>query len=154
MRKQIDGTYVARRILGLFMVVGIVGLAYFFSSQNGPQSQGISRTIVRTILQFLGIPDSYKNLKAWNFVVRKIAHFTIYFLLGCGLSLMICGSGKPRKEIVICTVIGCVFAAIDEFHQSFTGRTDSVWDVMLDTCGVATGCALVVWAMTKWGKRK
>lgn len=153
MRKQIDGTRVARRIFGLLIVVGIVGLAYFFSSQNGPQSHGISRTIVRAFLQLLGIPDSYQNMKAWNFVIRKIAHFTIYFLLGCGLALIICGNGKPRKEIAICAAIGCVFAAMDEFHQSFTGRTDSVWDVMLDTCGVAAGSAAVMWALRKWANR-
>lgn len=154
MRKRSDGAHLPRRVLGLLLVVGIVGLAYFFSSQSGPQSLGVSRTIVRSILQLLGIPETYGNVKAWDFVIRKAAHFTIYFLLGCGIALMVCGNGSRGKEIALCTAIGCVLAALDEFHQSFTGRTDSVWDVMLDTCGVAAGSAFTSWVLGKWANKE
>ncbi len=54
--------------------------------------------------------------------------------------------GKPLLTRILLSVLWCaLFAASDEFHQLFViGRYSSPLDVLLDTCGSATGIMFIV----------
>lgn len=82
----------------------------------------------------------------WDFILRKAAHmaeFAILFVLvwrafrmhGVAVSMSL-ASG---------VVIALVYAASDEYHQSFvSGRTASVRDVLFDLAGIFIAVAVVV----------
>ena len=81
-----------------------------------------------------------------NHLVRKAAHFTIYFLLGCFVSGWSSGfRWSAAKWIPVSTAFCACYAAGDEFHQSFTVmRAPSIYDVLLDTVGSLTGALVVL----------
>ena len=90
-------------------------------------------------MEFFGIEITAESVKTGNFLIRKAAHFTVYFVLGLGLT----GAFHFQKKVpawIPSLLLGAGFAATDEFHQSFTGRTAMVEDAVLDSCGVAAGC--------------
>lgn len=100
-----------------------------------------------------GIEITAESVKTGNFLIRKAAHFTLYFVLGLGLT----GAFHFQKKVpawIPSLLLGAGFAATDEFHQSFTGRTAMVEDVVLDSCGVAAGCAAAYFFRRCWEKRR
>ena len=132
-----------KRIAITFLIVAagcVVGM-FYFSNQNGDRSNGISEDIVLHILNLLSIsPDSsIKVMDLANFVIRKLAHFSEYTVLGIGL----CGLMRvlvKRYWGIAAIVLGAVLASLDEFHQLFIpGRSAMVSDVVIDTCGVVVG---------------
>lgn len=132
-----------KRIAITFLIVaaGCVLGMFYFSNQNGDTSHGLSYDIVLHILKWLSIdPDeTITAMDLCDFVVRKIAHFTEYTVLGIGL----CGLMRvlvKRYWGITAIVLGAVLASLDEFHQLFIpGRSAMVSDVVIDTCGVVVG---------------
>lgn len=132
-----------KRIAITFLIVaaGCVLGMFYFSNQNGDRSNGISEDIVLHILNLLSVsPDSsIKVMDLANFVIRKLAHFTEYTVLGIGL----CGLMRvlvKRYWGLTAIVLGAVLASLDEFHQLFIpGRSAMVSDVVIDSCGVVVG---------------
>ena len=82
--------------------------------------------------------------------VRKLAHFTEYFVLGAEWKLY--SRIAEKKRIWLC---GLLTAVIDECLQFFSpGRAPAVKDVLIDTAGFLCGC-LLIWAVfTLCRKRK
>ncbi len=76
-------------------------------------------------------------------VVRKCAHLAEYAILAALLSRAFCQSKlRVGRALAIGFVLATVFAALDEFHQSFVAsRTASAWDVMIDCLGAFIGLA-------------
>lgn len=111
----------------------------------------LSMGIVERGLKLLSIDASAENLKIANFLIRKTAHFILYFLLGCGLCGLLNVSGRMNRRLapMLAIFLGAAFAATDEFYQSFTERTASVKDVLLDTCGVVLGALLISFLLSK-----
>ena len=77
--------------------------------------------------------------------VRKAAHFTEYTGLGLLLTLSLCRyeffAGRRRWRLVL---LGFLIACMDEGIQYFTpGRDCNSMDVLLDTCGVLFGVAVL-----------
>ena len=76
------------RIIMTIALICTLFTIYRFSSQNGTQSKGISTKVSRFILNF---SNTYKEANAkeqrrmldrTNAIIRKIAQFSIYTLLG------------------------------------------------------------------------
>jgi len=123
-----------------------------FSGQNGSQSDALSKGLAAWVLSLLPLDITAKNLKLLNLVLRKMAHFGLYFLLGLGLTGTVVRRKRVPAVLVVIT-LGGLFALSDEFHQSFSpGRSPSGWDVALDTCGVAAGWAVLT--ILQWWKEK
>ncbi|MCX6379305.1 MAG: VanZ family protein [Armatimonadetes bacterium] len=84
-----------------------------------------------------------------NFVFRKTAHITEYFVLTLW-AFRALQYGKPRitlKNIAMGMVIAVLYACTDEIHQAFVPhRSSSFNDVMIDSIGTALACGIVlVW---------
>ena len=53
-------------------------------------------------------------------------------------------SGAPGRRLLVAWLLAALYAASDEWHQSFVpGHSPAVTDVVIDTCGALTG--LLVW---------
>lgn len=101
-------------------------LIFCFSSDNAEESTEKSNFFVE-ILENIPI-DIRDDL---SFIVRKIAHFTIYAVLGFLVSGVF--SGKQKfYTLSVCFLYACT----DEIHQYFVaGRSCRFQDVMIDTTG-------------------
>lgn len=76
-----------------------------------------------------------------QFVVRKGAHLTEYAILAALLSRAFRqNQARVGGTLVVSFLIAGVYAAFDEFHQSFVAsRTSSPRDVLIDCAGALVG---------------
>ena len=91
-------------------------------------------------------------------IVRKLAHFSEYALLGFSLMLHIAQIQKKtavRLPVLWAWGIGTLYAASDEFHQGFVaGRGPSIVDVTIDSAGVIAGVLFLAWILLCKTKKK
>lgn len=142
--------------VSLIPVVLIMVMIFCFSAQSGAESGQMSGRITRWVvgifvqdLEDMPAAEQEELLYWAGFAIRKGAHFSEYALLGFFLMLHIRQIGK-RTVVKLPWLwawgIGTLYAASDEFHQSFVGgRGPAVTDVCIDSCGVAAGVALLCW---------
>ena len=140
-------------LLAVIISIGIMVLIVCFSSQHSMESNNLSKGIAGRILTLLQevLPDL--TLDELNLFLRKLAHFTLYFILGCSLTGVF---GRQRRvpPVLAAILAGACFAASDELHQMFSdGRSASAWDVLLDTCGVTAGSLLTYGIVRQCRKR-
>ena len=86
-------------------------------------------------------------------LVRKLAHFAGFGLMGVWLALFITMRGRVRlQSIVNCLFFGLSVAVLDETLQLLSDRGSQVSDVLLDFAGATSGIfvALVLrWAILR-----
>lgn len=130
------------------------GLFIFSQSlNNGETSGAMSGSVTAFLLQFFPIGEELLHT-----LIRKGAHFAEYFVLGTLLSNMFRAYGLfPRKWDLTAPLLGCFWAILDEFIQTFVpDRAGMVADVLLDSAGVFCGTLVVfaVWYFKKKSKEK
>lgn len=117
-------------------------MIFCFSAQDAIESSKVSDGLLYRILIFLNINTQSSTLEFLGMLIRKIAHFSVYALLGC-LSYMLCRIGYGINEkisLVRAVFISFLYALTDEIHQIFVpGRTGRIFDVMIDTSGALCG---------------
>lgn len=137
--------------LAIGVSIGVVILISSFSAQTRAESNELSKSIAERILAMVQTVYPNITLGELNHFLRKLAHFTLYFILGCSLTGVF---GRQRRipPAMAAFLMGASFAALDEAHQFFSdGRAASVQDIILDSCGVAAGiiliriCAKLIW---------
>jgi VanZ family protein len=85
------------------------------------------------IFGFSSIPSLGTGLGTWDLVLRKLAHFGEYAVLG--LLLARAGGSTP-----LAAAAGIAYAGTDELHQHFVpGRHAAFRDVAVDAAGVLAG---------------
>ena len=86
-------------------------------------------------------PQNKVPVNIFSFLIRKTAHFTEFFLLGIEIMLVRITAKKPMIFTMLFIMLSA--AVIDESIQIFSGRTDSVKDILLDFAGAVCGMAAV-----------
>ena len=132
----------------VFIVLIII---FNFSNQNGEKSEGLSQNIARKIAGILELDDDLTDEEAEGLIgkidhiIRKLAHFCIYTLLGIVLMLFLSTTNLTnKKRILIAMVFGLLYATSDEIHQVFiSDRIARISDVLIDTLGVMFGIFIV-----------
>jgi VanZ family protein len=90
------------------------------------------------IFTLSSIPSLDSGLGTWDLVLRKLAHFAEYAILGALLL-------RALRREPLAVLLGSAYALTDEVHQAFvTGRQGSPLDWALDTAGVILGVVLFV----------
>ena len=95
-------------------------------------------------------------LGAINHVVRKGGHFCEFALLACTFVLHLLVLKKKEKYLLFAPIIlSALYAATDELHQLFIpGRSCQLSDVLLDSCGAATGSVFFAIFMVLYSHHK
>lgn len=136
------------RFIFFILTIATFITIFIFSNQNGEESGETSRGFTKIIIEVLPIAkDLDEGRKAElienaQTVVRKLAHFSIYTVLGINLMGFIntYDKLKQKDKILITILVGSIYAVSDEFHQMFSGgRTPAVGDVCIDALGVLFG---------------
>jgi len=143
------------RIILIISLIGVFSVIFGFSSQDAEKSGGISEKIIQILTKNIKtiqeMPELEKEeiLSRIESIIRKIAHFSIYTVVG--LLLMALASTYNIDEmsrISISLITGLLYASSDEIHQCFTpGRGPMITDVIIDTMGILFGILLVMVCM-------
>lgn len=130
-----------KKIVSWLLVIIWLLVIFFFSSQNGESSSGLSNGFLAMIENITKLP---LNNDAFRFIIRKVAHFTEYLILGVFvLNLINCYRNLTKKEIILGIFFCFIYAVTDEFHQMFVGgRSPQSVDVLIDTTGSIVGSLL------------
>lgn len=94
----------------------------------------------------MGLECNDRTIEIINPVIRKVAHFSVYMLLGF-LTMCTCETFKWQKvyKFDFSTMFAFVFACSDELHQRLVpGRSGEFADVCLDTVGAMLGVLIVL----------
>jgi VanZ family protein len=120
----------------------VAWMALIFVGSTDSFSSGQTSRIIGPLLRWLfpGLTEPTVDLVV--FLVRKTAHVSEYAVLA-GLwwralrrPVQRAAGSWSWRAAGLAVLISALWAATDEFHQSFTAtRTASVWDVLLDTAG-------------------
>lgn len=125
----------------------ILWIIVIFTASSNIGSMANTSRIIRPLLLWL-IPDiSEVSLTVVHGYIRKLAHFTFYFILGITAARAFFFTSKTRLRrfwFPAALLLVVIIAALDETNQSFlASRTSSIYDVLLDTAGGLT--ALAIW---------
>lgn len=123
---------------------------FSFSAQPATESSELSGRITGFLSGLLG-EDLAQHLQWLEFLVRKMAHFSEYGLLGVLAGGLLLAYGHPPRRQWI-ALAGCaVYAVSDELHQMFVpGRSPGVRDVCIDSAGACVGILFVTAAVLLW----
>lgn len=130
-------------------VIAVAVAIFLFSAQDAQESTNVSHGLIEQLYigytNLFGLPCSSGDLVQasllWDHLIRKLAHFFIYTLLGFSLCNAMNQTVSKRKNVFgISLLSGCLYAISDEIHQSFVpGRSCQLSDMLLDSCGVVFG---------------
>ena len=134
--------------LKLILVILWMIVIFSFSNQKANDSSKLSDGL---ILKTVRIIEKITNkeysdeeiLEKFVRPVRKLAHFTIYLILGVLVYLYIKEFNISNKFII--SLLICILYAIsDEIHQLFiVGRSGKILDVLIDSLGSLTGIFII-----------
>jgi hypothetical protein len=110
--------------------LAMMALIFFASGTSGPE------------MPSFGILD---------LLVKKGGHMLGYGLLATAYLRGLTAAAKAgRGAVLLAVVMAVIYAATDEFHQSFIpGRNPSAADVGIDTIGAVLGAAASAWIHAK-----
>ncbi len=119
-----------KKNINLILVIIWMILIFIMSSFNGNDSSMQSNFIVNIISNIFNI----KNIELLSLIVRKLAHFSEYFILGILLCRYI---NDINKLSSLTLLIGTIYALSDEVHQIYVpGRSFAIRDILIDTLGI------------------
>mgnify|MGYP004566601119 FL=1 len=122
--------------ISLLLVILWMIFIFIMSSFDATSSSNQSNFIVDIITSIINI----KDIGLLSFIIRKLAHFTEYFILGI---LVINFITRYDKKIIIAILLCIIYATSDEIHQIFVpGRSCQITDIMIDSLGSIMGIYL------------
>ncbi len=143
------------------LVLAVAAMIFYFSSQNGEESEKTSTGLAVFVLRLL-VPgfdgmssaEQAAYFDGLTFFVRKAAHFTEFAMLGASLRLLFHALAL-RRATWIAWGAGTLYACTDELHQVFVdGRGPMLQDVCIDSAGVLAAALLVTLLLRRYGRRK
>lgn len=145
---------ILRAILIILLIVTFY-VIFGFSSQDGEKSSSLSKEITvevtKNIQSIQKLEKSKKEevLSEIEHIIRKLAHFSLYTLVGILLmSLMSTYKLTNIKRIGISMGLGVLYAISDEIHQYFIPeRTALIGDIFIDSSGVVVGICIIIAGM-------
>lgn len=134
-----------KNILNLIIVITWMLLIFIMSSFDATDSSNQSNFIVNIISNILNI----ENARLLSLIIRKLAHFTEYLILGF-LTINMLNKNDISRKYLISILICIIYATSDEIHQIFVpGRAYQTRDILIDSIGSITGVYLYKLINTK-----
>ena len=143
-----------RIALAALMLLFIWGHSMMPASVSGRESEWV-RELLEPLLALLQRGFFHLGLELEpSTLVRKLAHFTIFAVLGFLCFAAFSVDLPPRRAFPAALTLGAVRAVLDEVHQSFVpGRSCELRDMGIDGAGVLLGAAFLL-LILYWIQRK
>jgi VanZ family protein len=136
-----------------YWMPAIVWMAIIFLGSTDMLSAEHTSRFLIPFLRWFDPQISLAALDQIQFAIRKLGHLTEYAILAMLLWRALRGGIRWQMKMsilfLVAVLASAIFAASDEFHQSFVpSRTGSPNDVMIDICGALAGLA-VCWMFAR-----
>ena len=133
---------------------------FVLSAQDNTSTNILSRKVTERIAKVIFFDYDTISMTTQNEIiiglnkfVRKLAHFTMYFMLGFYLFFgTLVFNFRNRFRFLIAAGICIAYAISDELHQLFvSGRTGQIRDVIIDSSGAFLGiiCCFALFAVVE-----
>ena len=123
--------------ISLILVIIWMIVIFIMSSFNADASSNQSNFIVDIISNLFNI----NNIELLSIIVRKLAHFTDYLILGILLGNCFI---NYHKNMYYSIIVFMIYAISDEVHQIFVpGRSFQVRDIIIDILGGLIGLIII-----------
>ncbi|CAG0957093.1 MAG: VanZ like family protein [Candidatus Methanoperedens nitroreducens] len=140
----------------VFLILSVLYavLIFYFSSISSSDAESISGFLdiefIRNIFRYLSSSD-FNFLLSPFYIFYKQPDKLVHLILYAGFGILLCytlknspNSTLHKHALLFAIIIGTVYGASDEFHQSFVpGRTASLWDLAADSTGVIMAQAVI-----------
>lgn len=128
-------------------------LAVFISS-NLPRELGPIKAFSSDVYEY-----AVENPMIIEFLLRKIAHVTAFFVITIVIFLLLREYTKKRSYSVGgAFVLASIIAVLDEYHQTFVeGRHGTLIDVLINMVGIVIATCLILFSFfltSKWINKK
>jgi VanZ family protein len=134
-----------KKIIKVLLILIVMVTIFMFSNDDSEVSTRKSDRLIIKVSEFvlnreLSNKEKSEYLDRYFVIVRKTAHFTLYFLLGLTFVSFLKEFDLTNKKLILYTVIFVfLYACSDECHQLFiSGRSGEILDVLIDTLGGVT----------------
>jgi len=124
----------------------LVAAGIFFSSALSGEVSGFASNTITVFAQRLS-PFNDESVGIIHFLVRKGAHFFVYFLLSFCITHSLKYYIQKKKLFFSAWGIASFYGVTDELHQYFVPeRVMSLTDMLIDSAGAFLGALVVlVW---------
>ena len=160
MKQVQDGAKSDKVKIHIIITLAVMVFIFLHSAMNGDISGGESSYFARIFASITGL-----SFQTAHIIVRKVAHFTEFTVLGVCLAVnfndyksqneLIKVEKAPAKKVLLrhpllaAWIAGTLYAGTDEFHQLFVeGRSCELRDACIDSAGVAFG--IVIFAIDRF----
>lgn len=125
----------------------IIWMALIFFASTGEFSASNTNILIQPLLRWLFPHITDERIAVFHLLLRKCGHFIEYAILAWLASRAFTASSHAtlrRHWFVAALFVVCLYAFLDEYHQSFVpSRTASIYDSLIDICGGLTALILV-----------
>lgn len=136
------------KIIKTLFVIVWMSVIFMFSNQPSNESSKLSDGLILKTVRIIEKINhkQYSDeeiLKKFVKPVRKMAHFTIYLILGI---LVFCAIDEYNiKNILVVSILICfLYSLTDEIHQLFVvGRSGNLIDCLIDLTGSSLGIIIL-----------
>lgn len=132
----------------------IMVFIFSMSAQDAETSSNTSGGLIESVIRFfdkgfaeLSQIEQEEYVGKFQFIVRKLAHFSVYLALGFTLSAGMQTFVKLRVFVrtLFAFIIGVLYAILDEIHQIFVpGRSCELRDMLIDSTGILIGSLFIM----------
>lgn len=141
------------RIASVALLLLWMVMIFCLSAEPAEVSSGTSGRLITAFVKIFNWkfdelpPDAQAEMiESFQFIVRKTAHFTIYFILGA-LSFLSVVTYRKIPFLLRAVIGGAIslgYSISDELHQTLVaGRSGEIRDVLIDFCGAALAIFLI-----------
>lgn len=142
------------RITAVILLVLQMTLIFCFSAQKSDKSKDLSEGFTYKIASAfypefdeMEQEEQIEIVKKLHFFVRKLAHFSLFAILGFFslLSLVTYKKVHFAFRCIFAFLLSVLYAVSDEYHQTFVdGRVGCVQDVLIDSVGALTAIVFTI----------
>lgn len=130
-------------VASCLLVLIWMSLIFMISHTPNDASYEASKEIVSSVVGNTATNTMVLNGMTLNKLVRKLAHVVEYFVLSMLVINALKNYNLTNKQLYMYSLTLCtLYACSDEIHQYFVGRSASISDILIDTCGIVIGILL------------
>ena len=137
---QIKCKKIAQIVL-LILIISTVASIFIQSTKSQKESTEDSDKVGEIIEEIIPPETAVGGYVQDN--IRKLAHFTEFFILGIEVSLYVALFLPSLKMMLLSYIFGILIASADETIQIFSGRGPAVKDVMIDFLGFVVSTVII-----------